>query len=433
MFGLRAPRESQEHTDSYYAASANWTTAYPALENDLSCDVVVVGGGFSGVNTALELAERGLDVILLEANRISWGATGRNGGQIIGGLGHDPDRFVKRIGEQGVRTIYQMGIEARDIIRERVERYAIECDLKWGYCDVALKPRHMKQFAQWRDFEKTIGNPHPYTLLGREELKEFVNSDRYLGGLHNTANGHIQPLNLCIGEAKALESHSGRIFEQSRVVALEQGDRPRVITEGGSVSAGQVVLAGNAYLGGLIPKLASRILPSCSSVIATEPLNAELADSLIPGDVAVCDPRTALDYFRLSADKRMLFGGLSNYTGLEPKNLEAVMRQKMEAVFPQLTAVRIDHAWSGWIGIGLNRMPQLGQLADNVTYIQAYSGHGVAPTHIMARITADKLTGSPERFDMMSKISHMPFPGGKLLRRPALAIGMAYFKARDAL
>jgi gamma-glutamylputrescine oxidase len=181
MLGLRALRESAEHTGSYYAASANWATDYPCLEDDIHCDVAVVGGGFSGVNTALELAERGRDVVLLEANRISWGASGRNGGQIIGGIGHDPERFVKAIGEDGVRTIYQMGIEAREVIRERIDTYAIDCDLKWGYCDVALKPRHMKQFAEWREFEKRIGNPHPYTLLDREELGAFVNSERYLG------------------------------------------------------------------------------------------------------------------------------------------------------------------------------------------------------------------------------------------------------------
>jgi glycine/D-amino acid oxidase-like deaminating enzyme len=433
MFGLRTPRESSEHTGSYYAASANWTTGYPQLEDDIRCDVAVVGGGFSGVNTALELAERGVDVVLLEAHRISWGASGRNGGQIIGGLGHDPERFVKVIGEDGVRTIYRMGIEARDIILERVENYGIDCDLKWGYCDVALKPRHMKQFAEWREFEQRIGNPHPYTLLNREELREYVRSERYLGGLHNTANGHIQPLNLCIGEARALETLGGRIFEQSRVDALEHGQRPTVRTAQGSVNARQVVFAGNAYMGGLVPKLASRILPSSSSVIATEPLPAELATQLLPGDVAVCDPRTALDYFRLSADKRMLFGGLSNYTGMEPSDLEGVMRRKMEAVFPELAGVHIDYAWSGWIGIGLNRMPQLGRLADNVAYIQAYSGHGVAPTHIMARITAEMIAGESDRFEVMAKIRHWPFPGGKLLRRPALAVGMAYYKALDVL
>ncbi len=433
MFGLRALVESSEHTNSYYAASANWVTDYPRLEDDISCDVVVVGGGFSGVNTALELAERGYDVVLLEAKRISWGASGRNGGQIIGGIGHDPERFVKRIGEEGVRAIYQMGIEARDVIRERIETYEIDCDLKWGYCDVALKPRHMKQFAEWKAFEESIGNPHRYTLLDRYELQEYVASERYLGGLHNTANGHIQPLNLCIGEARALETLGGRLYEQSRVTGLEHGSTPRVRTEHGSVSARQVVLAGNAYLGGLIPKLASRILPSSSSIIATQPLSEELALELMPGDVAVCDPRTALDYFRLSADRRMLFGGLSNYTGMEPRDLEGVMRRKMEAVFPQLTGIRIDYAWSGWIGIGLNRMPQLGRLADNVAYIQAYSGHGVAPTHIMARITAEMIARESKRFEVMARIDHMPFPGGKYLRRPALAVGMAYYKALDAL
>jgi gamma-glutamylputrescine oxidase len=433
MFGLRKIEDSTEHTGSYYAASANWVTDYPRLEDTQNCDVVVVGGGFSGVNTALELAERGFDVVLLEANRISWGATGRNGGQIIGGIGHDPERFIKHIGEQGVRSIYQMGIEAREVIRERVETYDIKCDLKWGYCDVALKPRHMQQFAEWQEFEKSIGNPHAYTLLDRDEIKQFVNSERYLGGLHNNANGHIQPLNLCIGEAKALETLGGRIFEQSRVVGLEHSERATVRTEHGAVSAKQVVFAGNAYMGGLIPRLSSRVLPSCSSVIATEPLSEALARELLPGDVAVCDPRTALDYFRLSADKRLLFGGLSNYTGMEPKNLREVMRRKMAAVFPQLADARIDYAWSGWIGIGINRMPQLGRLADNVAYIQAYSGHGVAPTHIMARITAEMIAKETKRFEVMAKIPHMPFPGGKLFRRPGLAIGMTYYKALDLL
>lgn len=433
MFGLRKPVENSEHTGSYYAATANWVTDYPRLESDIRCDVAVVGGGFSGVNTALELAERGFDVVLLEANRISWGASGRNGGQIIGGIGHSPERFIKTIGEDGVRTIYQMGIEARDVIRERVATYDIQCDLKWGYCDVALKPRHMKQFAEWQAFEKQIGNPHTYTLLDRDALRQYVGSDRYLGGLHNTANGHIQPLNLCIGEARAVETLGGRIFEQSRVVAIEHGERPVVRTAQGSVSAAQVVLAGNAYLGGLVPKLASRVLPSSSSIIATEPLSDALANKLVPGDVAVCDPRTALDYFRLSADRRMLFGGLSNYTGMEPRDLEGVMRKKMVWVFPELSEVRIDYAWSGWIGIGINRMPQLGRLTDNVTYIQAYSGHGVAPTHIMARITAEMLAGESKRFDVMAKIPHLPFPGGRLFRVPALTLGMAWYKALDAL
>ena len=273
MLGLRAIKDSSEHTGSYYAASRQPTTDYSFLSEAATCDVVVVGGGFSGVNTAVELTERGYEVILIEANRIGWGASGRNGGQIIGGIGHTPERFKKLIGEQGIKTIYQMGIEARDVIKERIETYGIDCDLKWGYCDVALKPRHMKEFARWRDWERTIGNPHPYTLLDASELKSFVNSDRYLGGLHNTANGHIHPLNLCVGEAAAAVSCGARVFEQTRAIEIIPGDNPVVKTEHGSITAKQIVLAGNAYMGKLIPKLSLRVLPSASSVIATEPLS----------------------------------------------------------------------------------------------------------------------------------------------------------------
>lgn len=433
MFGLRALQETQEHTHSFYAASAHTTTAYPELTGDKRADVVVVGGGFSGVNTALELAERGFDVALVEANRIGWGATGRNGGQVIGGIGHTPERFKKSIGIEGIRAIYEMGIEARDVIRERVERYDIQCDLKWGYCDVALKPRHMKQFAEWQAFEKEIGNPHPYTLLDREEIKAYVNSERYLGGLHNTANGHLHPLNLCIGEAQALSALGGAVYEQSRVVAIEPGTLPVVRTEAGSITAKTIVLAGNAYMGGLVPKLSKRVLPSASSVIATAPLAPDLAQRILPGDVAVCDPRTALDYFRLSADRRLLFGGLSNYTGMEPKNLTGVMHKKMTQVFPELNNTAIDYAWSGWIGIGINRMPQLGKVSDNIHYIQAYSGHGVAPTHMMARVTAEKIAGESRRFETMANIPHLAFPGGPLLGRAILAVGMTYYKALDLL
>ncbi|MEM1114657.1 MAG: FAD-binding oxidoreductase, partial [Pseudomonadota bacterium] len=274
---------------------------------------------------------------------------------------------------------------------------------------------------------------HNYQVLNSDELKEYVDSDCYLGGLYNDANGHIQPLNLCIGEARAAESHGARIYEQSRVLDIEHGAEVVVRTERGAVRTRRVVLCGNAYMGGLIPKLASRVLPSTSSIIATEPLSEELAAKLMPGDVAVCDPRTALDYFRLSADRRMLFGGLANYTGLESSNTEAVLRKKMLKVFPQLAEVKTEYVWSGNMGIGLNRMPQLGRLADNVFYIQAYSGHGVAPTHIMARITAEMLAGRPERFNVFASIPHWPFPGGKLFRRPALAIGMSYFKLLDEM
>ena len=433
MFGLQKTLETSEHAASYYAASANWQTDYPTLENDIEADVVVVGGGFTGVNTALELTERGRSVVLLEANRISWGASGRNGGQIIGGVGRDPERFQRLIGKEGVDAIYQMGLECNEIIRERVERYDIDCDIKWGYCDVALKPRHLRAFAEWKAFEEGIGNRYEYRLLDRDEVKDFVKSDAYIGGLYNNFNGHLHPLNLCIGEARAAEQLGVQLFEQSRATGITPGEKVRVHTDRGSVLANQVVLCGNAYMGNLVPRLATRVLPAASCVVATAPLSESQIRQVLPADVAVCDPRTALDYFRLSGDGRMLFGGLANYTGLEPRNLEKTLREKMLKVFPVLADVPLEYGWTGHMGIGLNRMPQLGRLHENVSYIQAYSGHGVAPTHMMARITAEMLTGSPERFDIFAKIPHSPFPGGKLLRRPALVVGMSYFKLRDML
>ncbi|MGI9289111.1 MAG: NAD(P)/FAD-dependent oxidoreductase [Pseudomonadales bacterium] len=434
MFGLRFPQDSREHTQSYYAATANSSGDYPALDAAIDADIAVVGGGFSGVNTALELAERGYKVVLLEANRLCWGASGRNGGQIIGGIGHNASQFKKVIGDEGVRSIYDMGIECVDIIRDRVCRYAIDCDLRWGYCDVALKPRHMRWFEGTQREEQAKGYPHTLALLDASEVKNYVGSDAYIGGLYNpTGGGHLHPMNLCLGEAKAAQEQGALIFEQSRVVSIQHGERATLQTEQGTVTAGTVVLCGNAYMENLVPQLAKRVLPASSCIIATKSLSAELAHSVLPQNVAVCDPRTALDYFRLTSDQRLLFGGLSNYTGLVPNNYERVMHRKMLQVFPQLEGVKIDYAWNGQMGIGLNRMPQLGKLADNIYYIQAYSGHGVAPTHIMARVVAEAICGESARFKTLSNIRHWPFPGGRFLRRPAMAAGMLYFKALDYL
>ncbi|MEM0953959.1 MAG: FAD-binding oxidoreductase [Pseudomonadota bacterium] len=432
MFGLRLPRDTREHTGSYYAATANPDGPYPTLEDNISSDIVIVGGGFSGVNLAVELCERGFEVTLLEANRIAWGASGRNGGQIIGGLGHDATKFKATIGDEGVEAIYRMGIECVDILRERVEKYDIKCDIKWGYCDVALRSKHMGWFRETLEEQKAAGYPHELVLLDRDEVKEFVGSDAYVGGLYNAnGGGHLHPMNLCQGEAKAAVGMGARVFEQSRVTRLQPGARPTVYTEKGAVEAGTVIFAGNAYMERLIPFLSRRVLPASSCIIGTEPLDEATAKSCLPKDVAVCDPRTALDYYRLSADNRMLFGGLSNYTGLVPTNYEQVMTRKMLKVFPQLEGVKIDYAWDGQLGIGINRMPQTGKLDDNTYFIQAFSGHGVAPTHIMARVVAEAIDGNSKRFDMMSSIKHMAWPGGRYLRRPGMALGMLYFKSLD--
>jgi gamma-glutamylputrescine oxidase len=425
---LKFNTDTKQHAPSYYAATANWQTDYPELEGAIEADVAIVGGGFSGVATAVELSERGYKVVLLESNRIGWGASGRNGGQIIGGYGQNPGAFRSTIGSEGVDIVEGMGVECVDIIKQRIEKYNIDCDLKWGYCEVGLKKRHLKSYQQWAEDDPAM------RLLDQDQIKEYVNSELYLGGYYREDWGHIQPLNLCLGEAKVAQSLGANIFENSQVTSITYGDNPVVTTQKGSVKAGHVILCGNAYMGKLVPYLDARVLPATSCIIGTEPLSDEQLQQTMVRDVAVCDSRTALDYYRLSADKRLLFGGLSNYTGLEPTNAEAVMRNKMAKVFPSLKNVKIDYSWSGRMGISVRRMPQIGRLKNsNILYASGYSGHGVAPTHMTGRLLAEAVDGNTHRFDIMNKMFHLPWPGGKLLRRPAMAAGMMFYKIRDAL
>ena len=425
---LKFNTDTKQHAPSYYAATANWQTDYPELEGAIEADVAIVGGGFSGVATAVELSERGYKVVLLESNRIGWGASGRNGGQIIGGYGQNPGAFRSTIGSEGVDIVEGMGVECVDIIKQRIEKYNIDCDLKWGYCEVGLKKRHLKSYQQWAEDDPAM------RLLDQDQIKEYVNSELYLGGYYREDWGHIQPLNLCIGEAKVAQSLGANIFENSQVTNIIYGDNPVVTTQKGSVKAGHVILCGNAYMGKLVPYLDARVLPATSCIIGTEPLSDEQLQQTMVRDVAVCDSRTALDYYRLSADKRLLFGGLSNYTGLEPANAEAVMRNKMAKVFPSLKNVKIDYSWSGRMGISVRRMPQIGRIKNsNILYASGYSGHGVAPTHMTGRLLAEAVDGNTHRFDIMNKMFHLPWPGGKLLRRPAMAAGMMFYKIRDAL
>ena len=425
---LKPTPDTNEHAPSYYAASANWQTDYPKLDGNFDVDVVIVGAGFSGVATAVELCERGYKVALIESNRVGWGASGRNGGQIIGGYGSNPSAFRSSIGSEGVEIVEQMGVECVDIIKDRIEKYNIDCDLKWGYCEVGLKKRHLKVYSEWADEESAI------QLLSREELQQYVKSDVYIGGYYREDWGHIQPLNLCIGEARVVESMGAKIFEQSKITSITYGDHPTVHTESGSIRGNHVILCGNAYMGNLVPYLDARVLPATSCIIATEPLTEEQIQQTLVRDVAVCDSRTALDYYRLSADKRLLFGGLSNYSGLDPVNATGIMQAKMTKVFPSLSNAKIDYSWSGRMGISVRRMPQIGRIKNsNVLYISGYSGHGVAPTHMTGRILAEAVDGNTRRFDIMDKMFHMPWPGGKLLRRPAMALGMMWYKALDAI
>lgn len=426
--------ETREHTGSWYAATRTNATDYPALRGEHRCDVAVVGAGFSGVSASLFLAERGYDVALIEANRVGWGASGRNGGQLIAGF-TDAARFGKKFGPAAATMVRQMGLECRDILVARVAQYAIDCDLKFGYLDVAARGRP----AELRNLEAQLQDglqndyPHALRLIRKDELDSWVRTDSYVAGLSNAGNGHLHPLNLCIGEARAASELGATIFEQTRVTRIRHGARPVIETETGKVFANKVILAGNAYLRAAEPKLRNTIFPAGSYMIATEPLSERQVQTLLPADAAYCEQQTALNYFRLSPDRRLLFGGMCNYSGRHPKNIAASLRPRLAKIFPSLADVRVDYQWGGNIAISINRIPQFGRIQGNTYYVQGYSGHGVAPTHIAGKMLADIVGGDSEQFDLFARVRHLAIPGGKWFASPAVALGMMYYRIKELL
>ncbi|PUB42069.1 FAD-binding oxidoreductase [Pseudomonas sp. GV047] len=427
---------SSDHARSYYLASANAMPERPALGADLSADVCVIGAGFTGVNTAIELAQRGLSVILLEARRIGWGASGRNGGQLIRGIGHDVSGFAKYVGEEGVRYLERAGIESVALVGERIREHGIDCDLRWGFAELANTPAQFAAFKGEQDSLARLGYVHETRLVGPQDIRDVVDSTQYAGALVDMGSGHLHPLNLVLGEAQVAESLGVRIFEHTEVLELIHGDTVQVRCAGGTVRAASLVLACNAHLEELEPRLSGKVLPAGSYIIATEPLSVAQANQLIPQNLALCDQKVGLDYYRLSADRRLLFGGACHYSGRDPKDIAAYMQPKMLKVFPQLADTAIAFQWGGRIGITANRFPQVGRLKQypNVFYAQGYSGHGLNVTHWCARLLAEGIHGGHSQgLDIFSQVPHMTFPGGKALRSPLLALGMVWHRLRELM
>ncbi len=422
------------HPRSYYAASAHPSPELPELEQSLACDVAVVGGGYTGLTAALELASRGYDVVLLEAARVGFGASGRNGGHVAWGYAAEMEAIERAVGREDAGRLWALGLEAVELLRERVRRLAIDCDLKLtGYLLAAPKARQMRALEKTaRHLEQRYGYAGG-RLLRREELHAVVRSPRYLGGYWFAEAGHLHPLNYALGLARAAQAAGARLFEGSRVRAIKQGAAVLLQTKRGSVRARFAVLAGNATLGRLVPELCAQAMPASTYMVATEPLGEARARALIPGDIAISDCNFVLDYFRLSADGRLLFGGGVSYSTVTPPDLRATMRRKILRVFPQLSNARLDYAWHGRVAITMERTPALGRLAPNLYYAHGYSGHGVALTGLAGRVIAEAIAGQAERFDVFARLPHRRFPGGPLLRMPLLVLGMAYYRLRDLL
>lgn len=424
---------STEHVDSYYAASTNASPTRPALHADVDADVCIVGAGFSGLSTALHLAEQGRKVLLLEGAKVGWGASGRNGGQIVNGLNASLATIGARYGEGTAEFVGALVQEGGRIIRRLVEQYHIDCDLKPRNIFVAFTARQMRELAAKQALWRRYGMDD-HQMLDRTALSRHVGSAAYCGGMIDHSGGHLHPLNLALGEAAALESLGGIIHENTRVLSVDHSaSKPLVYTQHGTVQCSELVLCGNAYLGDAVPELSPRVMPVSTQVMATQPLDEALAAELLPSDSCVEDVRYILDYYRLSADRRLLFGGGTVYCGTDPKDVEAKLRPQMEKVFPALKGVGISHAWSGNFALSFSRVPQLGKLGPNTWHAMGYSGHGVTGSHLFGSLVAEAICGNGEKFDRFAKLPWYPFPGGQRFRAPYSTAGSWWYALRDAV
>jgi gamma-glutamylputrescine oxidase len=417
------------HTASYYAASATPAPARVSVTAPVDCDVCVVGGGIAGCSAALHLAERGYSVVLLEQHRIGWGASGRSGAQAIHGVAAGQGKLETLIGHTAARAVWDVSIEGLALMRKLIARHHIDCDWVDGYMLTAVKPRHDRELRRELEELQRL-QYHSARYMTREEVRGTLATTRYLGALYDSNGGHLHPLNYTLGLAAAAERAGVRIYEDTRALGFTSA---RVRTPAGEVRARYLVLCGNVYLGNAAPALASKIMAVGTHIIATEPLGAERARQLIANNAAVSDMNWVLDYFRRSADHRLLFGGRVSYSGLNSFEAPGGTRSRMLGVFPQLANVRVDYSWGGFVDITLNRAPHFGRLMPNVYFLQGFSGHGIALTGIAGKLVAEAIAGQAERFDVFARIPHRDFPGGAILRRPALVLAMLYYRLRDLL
>ena len=431
MTSLRA---ADPYPRSYYVATAKGMQLAPPLEGDSRADICIVGGGFTGVATALHLAERGYKAVVVEAQRLGWGASGRNGGQLSGGQRIDPEAMTAIVGAEQARRLWDLGEEAKNLVKQRIAEHAIDCDLKPGIIGAGCRPGDA---AEMQDHARHLNDDYGYMSirpLDRAELRALVASDRYHGGYFDSDAAHLHPLNYLLGLAAAARAAGAEFHELTPAQKIvHNGGKPVVHTPRGRVTADHVVLACNGHLGGLEPRIASAIMPINNFVIATAPLGAERARGLIANDAAVADSKYVIDYFRLTAEGRLLFGGGESYRQAYPKDIAGLVRRCMLKVFPQLADVAIDYAWGGKVAITMNRLPAFGRLDGDVFYAMGFSGQGLALTTLAGKLIAEAVAGQAGRFDVMAQIPTPRFPGGTLLRWPSLVAGMLYYSLKDKL
>lgn len=424
----------QPHAPSWYAATANKSENRPPLQGDTDVDVCVIGAGMTGCSAALHLAERGYRVAVIEENRVGFGASGRSGGQVIAGYNRDQDHIAGLVGKDDANHLWALAEESLTLTRGLIDRHKIECDYRPGHIHVGEKPRHAREMVEAVEEWTKLGRPG-VEFLDTDEVRARVASPVYTSGFYDPHGGHLHPMNYTLGLASAAEAAGAVIYEDTPMTGWASlgHDRAEVTTPHGTIRAKWVVMAGNAYLWRTERRIGRKIMPVGTYIIATEPLGEDRARALIPGDEAVADVNFVLNYFRRSSDHRMLFGGRVSYSRVEPGSVARAMQETMIKTLPQLSDAKVDYAWGGYVAITVNRLPHFGRLADNVLFAQGFSGHGVALTGLAGKLMAEVIAGQAERFDVVTRIPHMGFPGGTLFRTPMLVLAMQWHKLRDML
>ncbi len=423
------------HTESYYADSAVGMEDYPQISGKENCDVCVIGGGFTGISTALNLTENGFDVVLLEANRIGWGASGRNGGQMGTGFNWSQAELENEFGDESACALWNLSELAKKEVIGRIEKHQIPCDFKHGVMAAAFTKRAVKTYRENVSHLRENYNHNSIRFVERDEIGDLLGTDKYWAGMLDTSSGHLHPLNLAIGLAAAASEAKVRIYENSPVVSYRRRTGNTTVTTAHSavIHARIVVFACNAYIGNISRKISRTIMPFVSCIVATEPLAEEVTHSINREDIAVHDSRFCLDYYRLSPDRRLLFGGAEKYIPAVTGKIERAVRPRIAHIYPNLKDVRIDYAWGGKIAVTRNRLPSVGRIDGDIYYAQGFSGHGVALTSIVGKVMAEMISGTAEQFDLFASIPHKSFPGGHYLRWPAHILTMLSLSTIDRL